>query len=336
MISDSLPDEDMARLIRTCRTMAHALNFLLYRRKVRQNDYFEAITCCAMTNSVGPLNTFFDAGAKVGTIQASRWAQSTSYTYGKNAGCITAHPLTVAAGLGHVETVTLLLNRAEEINDPGNFRHVFTQYFALMNAIQNGHTDIVRLLVDVGFDLHSYGVSNKSENTPLVFAATEGEFEMVQIMATAMRNDRQKYPTRTYRAQLKNAFLAAIKADSHQIAGFLLYEGLSPNYIRRGPSLLFHAVTSWPPSYSKSIMVEMLLLYGADTARTDPGLIQGCWINAFDSVRNVLVAGCAWKYRKREVKWAKTLATTAGRHDIVQLFDNYMNQRIAAGEVVAE
>ncbi|CRG89962.1 hypothetical protein PISL3812_07002 [Talaromyces islandicus] len=335
LISDSLAVEDMASLIRTCRTMANALNLRLYRRKVRENDYLDALTHCAMTNRVESLNMLFDARAKLENLTAVASQRAAYAAYGENLGLVTAHPLTVAAGLGHVETVQLLLDRDEEVSDSTPFTHLYTQYHALTQAIKHRHTETVRLLVDAGIDLHGRPGRNKTETIPLLLAAMKGELDMVRIIATALKNDRRLYPTRTYGSQCKYALLAAIEADSHPIVEFLLHDGFNPNCITAGPSLLYYAVIAKPPSHDRCVIVELLMLYGADTTRTDPGCIQGCWNGTFDAVKHVLVAGCTWKYRKREVRWAKCVAASAGRHDIVWLFDDYMNRRIAADEEIA-
>jgi ankyrin repeat protein len=308
--------------------MYSQLNYILYRRMVVDDNYHAAIVHCIVGNRITPLRIFLDAGAKLGNRAARDYYAANIHTCKKNAGFIREHPLVAAASLGRVEIVRMLLERAEDVNaqNLAFFREMMNEYSALLMAITEGQVEVVQILVDAGIDLRGYSSGGKPSNIPLVRAAIHKNLDMVKIIAGKLRAERKTYRIQTYNSQCGHALRAAIAADSHQIVEYFLHDGLDPNSSRTSESFLYTAVTATPPSYDRGVMVELLLAYGASTGTSDPGLIEACWARNFGVVKHVLRAGCRWRYRVREVRWARLLAESEGQ---LVVFIQYFEKPLA-------
>ena len=79
-------------------------------------------------------------------------------------------PLMVASKNGHTKIVKLLLEKGADVN---------AKMTALMLAAANGHTEIIKLLLEKGADVNA---KNKYGSTALMFAAANGRTEIVQIL----------------------------------------------------------------------------------------------------------------------------------------------------------
>lgn len=343
MIAHVTPLDDLARLIRTCVTMWDCLTGVLYKRAVKENQYHAAVVYCTLRNRIKPLRMLFDEGAILGSEAARRFYEANFRLCQANAGFAlshrsVSHPLVYAANLGHVDIVRLLLQRAHSINEPNpaHFNEVLAEHYALMNAITSGHVNVVQVLLNAKVDLRGKPSGNRPASVPLVRAAASRNLVIVKMIDAKLKDSDGEYRTQTYNNQRGHAIQAAIKANSYQIVEFFLHTGVDPNRSRTQESPLYTAVTTKPPSYDKTVMVELLLAYGASTGSGDPGLIQASWAKNFIVVEHILKAGCLWKYRGREVRWARLLAASDGRHDIARLWDEYMNRRIAAGDEIVE
>lgn len=79
-----------------------------------------------------------------------------------------------AAEQGHMDIVRLLLDNGADIHVQDKFDET-----PLHSAAEQGHTDIVRLLLDNGADIHA---QTESGQTPLHGAAKEGHIDTVQLL----------------------------------------------------------------------------------------------------------------------------------------------------------
>ena len=84
-------------------------------------------------------------------------------------------PLNVAAYAGAIDIVELLLEHDIEVDPDDDYRYGS----ALGAAARRGHADIVRLLLQKGWDANR---KVKTYNSPLVAAATYGHAEVVQVL----------------------------------------------------------------------------------------------------------------------------------------------------------
>jgi hypothetical protein len=87
-----------------------------------------------------------------------------------------ATALWMAAEEGHTEIVRLLLERGADANT----KEDISGFTALMSASVNGHTEIVALLLEKGADLNAKATSNGT--TALIMAAEEGHMEVVKLL----------------------------------------------------------------------------------------------------------------------------------------------------------
>ncbi len=86
--------------------------------------------------------------------------------------------LIIAASRGRNQLVDILLRSGAEINATVE-GSVLT---ALACAVERGHTETVRLLIDAGADFET---KDKSGNTPLMIAKSKGYQEIVKLLADA-------------------------------------------------------------------------------------------------------------------------------------------------------
>lgn len=90
--------------------------------------------------------------------------------------------LTLAAGKGHADIVTLLLQRGAEVNTlDGNGNT------ALHLATHHGHLEVVRILISYGADLYMRELRNGNQRgllgfTPLLYASRFGHGEVVRLL----------------------------------------------------------------------------------------------------------------------------------------------------------
>ena len=76
---------------------------------------------------------------------------------------------------GHTDIVKLLLERGA---DP-NIKHRFYGHTALMKATENSHIDIIRILLEKGANPN---IRNELGYTPLISASREGHIEIVRLL----------------------------------------------------------------------------------------------------------------------------------------------------------
>ncbi|QKX53871.1 uncharacterized protein TRUGW13939_00951 [Talaromyces rugulosus] len=328
MIGKIMLTEDLVRVIQSCKALYGQLTYVLYRRMVAANNHHNAIVHCILRNRATPLSRFLDAGAILDNGAAREYHATAIATCDKNAGFLSKHPLVSAASLGHAEIVRLLLRRAEAVTWQSR---TVIKFSALLEAIKHGHVEVVRILVDAGVDLRGSSTSRLQPTIPLVLAATHKSIDMVKIITAKMRAETETYRAQTYFSQCGHALRAAIQADSHEIVEFFLRDGLHPNASRTTESFLYTAATTTPSSYNRTVIVKLLMAYGASTVKSDPGLIKASWNKNFEVVNHVLTEGCDWKYKMREVRWARLMAENEGQQDVVQLWNEYVDQRIRDG-----
>ena len=93
-----------------------------------------------------------------------------------------------AAWTGTAEVVKLLLAHGAVVNVPDTPRG---QSAALMWAISQRHSDVARLLVEQGADIHARSATGF---TPLLFAAREGDVESARILLQKGANANDAVP----------------------------------------------------------------------------------------------------------------------------------------------
>ena len=86
--------------------------------------------------------------------------------------------LTLAASFGHTETVRTLLCMPEvDVNHQG-----MNNQTALHSAVDEGHPDVVQLLIDAGADIE---VKDEVGRSPLLCASVEGHLDIVKMLVEA-------------------------------------------------------------------------------------------------------------------------------------------------------
>jgi hypothetical protein len=162
-------------------------------------------------------------------------------------GCECDRSLTTAAGNGHTELVRLLLNDGADINGESEFRGT-----GLADACYNGHEEVVKLLLDRGADVNT-GLSNigLASRNPLEAAAYGGYLGIVQRLL--------EYGVHVHSYGTRALWEAA--GEGHEeIVCLLLEIGVTPDvhYNSRSGSALCRAIR-----YGHERIVQMLLDYGA-------------------------------------------------------------------------
>ncbi len=92
--------------------------------------------------------------------------------------------LLIAAASGHTDVVRLLLEKGADIHATNNFGHT-----SLMWAAMDGHTDTVRLLLDWGADMNH---RDKWRDTALIKAAWKGHVDIVKLLLRRGANPQLK------------------------------------------------------------------------------------------------------------------------------------------------
>ena len=86
--------------------------------------------------------------------------------------------LTLAEIFGHTETVRYLVGLPEvDVNHCDS-----SNYTALHRAVDEGHTDVVQILIDAGADINTMNIYG---NSPLHSASRSGELEVVKMLVRA-------------------------------------------------------------------------------------------------------------------------------------------------------
>jgi ankyrin repeat protein len=159
-----------------------------------------------------------------------------------------------AVGKGSLSTVKLLWSR-REVTLNGKDQYGYTP---LQSAARNGHTDIVKFLIDQGALIEDHEQGDQA----LIDAASDGYFEVIKLLCTEGKVD----PNATYGSDKRTALycIAGLKdkngreSQREEMAKFLLDKGADPNrFENEGP--LHQAAT-----HDLSDMIRLLLEHGAD------------------------------------------------------------------------
>ena len=155
-------------------------------------------------------------------------------------------PLMTAGRAGIVESVKLLVAHGANVNA----REPWRDQTALMWAAAEGHSGVIRTLVEAGADIRA---RSRSGFTPLLFAAREGHLDAVRTLLDSGASLGESLSvnsiesaggvTRGKDEPSLNAFLLASGNAHFELAAFLLDRGADPNAAPRGWTAL-HQV-SW-------------------------------------------------------------------------------------------
>lgn len=188
-------------------------------------------------------------------------------------------PLMVAARRGNAQAVKALLAHGADVNAP-ELSHGQT---ALMWAVSERHSEIVRILIDAGADVHartkawkqrvllccqyyegesdSAAVVNRGGFTPLLFAAQDGDGESAKLLIAAGAN------VSDAAADGASALVVAAHTGQADVAFLLLEAGADPNAADTGYTALHIAATA-----GNTALAQALLKHGADpNARQQKG-----------------------------------------------------------------
>jgi hypothetical protein len=132
--------------------------------------------------------------------------------------------LMAAAGNGHTELVKLLIDKGADMNAiwPGWSNGVT----ALMIAAYNGHTEVVKLLLDKGADVD---VKNPYGMTALIYAAIHGHTEIARLLMNKgadVNAESQYLPSVLWEAG-GPAWLCALRYHHTETANQLLSKGVN-------------------------------------------------------------------------------------------------------------
>jgi ankyrin repeat protein len=195
-------------------------------------------------------------------------------------------PLTAAAGLGHLEIVKVLLEKGADINrkmkstdkkPPGyegtaltlavTRNHVevakylinngcdvstktWSGIWAFKEAIEGGHTDLVRLFIAKGTNVNAI---YDTWDTPLAMAAWKGRIDMMKFLI------REGSDLNLTNARGETALVSAAAGGHIDTVKFLISEGAAVNTGSSGRTPLTYAVTD-----GHTAIVKFLLANGAD------------------------------------------------------------------------
>ena len=176
-------------------------------------------------------------------------------------------PLMECARTGNVETVKLLLSQAA---DP-NAKETQQGQTALMRAVAEKHSEVVRALVGRGTDVHA---RSKGGFTALLFASQQGDLVSARILLAAGADVNEGTP------KDGPALVVAAASGREEFAIFLLENGAEPNTadaygvtalhyaVPRGiagidsVSTVFRPFSQVPPNMPR--LVKALLAHGAN------------------------------------------------------------------------
>ncbi|KAL4885829.1 ankyrin repeat-containing domain protein [Aspergillus karnatakaensis] len=163
-------------------------------------------------------------------------------------------PFRVAAAGGHTEIMKILLStgainlqRSEDLD--------LYPFFAFMRAVNGGHVDAVRYLLELGADINQGCVTNSL--SPLRLATEKGHVDLVRFLLGTGKLDVSK----DLDLQRASAFYRAVKNDYPEIARMLVECGADPSQKDdRGYTPLHHAATNG----SRDLVEYLLSLEGID------------------------------------------------------------------------
>ncbi len=140
-------------------------------------------------------------------------------TAGANANAVRQTGVTVlmtAAHTGDLEVVNLLLAHGADVNG----RETRREQTALMWAVEQKHTGVVRALIERGADVHAL---SRGGFTPLLFGAQQGDLDSVQALLGAGVTVNETSP------QWGSALVTATARGHEELSLFLLEKGADPN-----------------------------------------------------------------------------------------------------------
>jgi ankyrin repeat protein len=181
-------------------------------------------------------------------------------------------PLMIAARVGSVAVVNALLAAGANVNAVETSRG----QTALMWAVAQRHSDVVRVLIDRGADVHArsrvsllrvnrggpngtdadtshVGEVEKGGSTALLFAARQGDLESAKLLIAARADVNTTAPDGY------SALLLASHSGHGAVASLLLKHGADPNAAGAGFTALHTAVLT-----ADLELVKALLAHGAD------------------------------------------------------------------------
>ncbi|XP_063749574.1 ankyrin repeat and SOCS box protein 3 [Eleginops maclovinus] len=142
-------------------------------------------------------------------------------------------PLYAAVDCGHTEVVELLVSRGAEVNRT----HTASCWTCLHQAVYKGHSDIVRVLVNMS----NLEALDDHKISPLFVSAQYGRQECLEILVNAGAN------VNTQAADLATPLMIASQEGHQGCVDFLLDHGADPNIVcsREWPQLPIHAATEF-------------------------------------------------------------------------------------------
>jgi ankyrin repeat protein len=217
----------------------------------------------------------------------------------------------IAAGVGSVEEVKMLLDRGVDVNgaEPKSLQN------ALMWAASEGHPAVVDVLIQRGANVKA---ASKAGFTPLIFAAMKNDAPSVKRLLAAGANPNDAIPDGT-----KVLTIAASKSG-YASAMALLDGGADPNVADRTKSTPLHAAAQ----AGALDLVKKLLAKGANlNAKTDPAqaagfrpaageqtpLLLAARFNHVDVMRALIEAGADTKLKGQDGAGFLLAASASGR-----------------------
>ncbi len=137
--------------------------------------FIELIECHRhMLDVDSPFGTWLHVAAKYGAIDAIKYLLKTDIDVNHRSGALQTNALGDAAAEGNYEVISLLLDAGCEFDTSEPYRN------PLFLAIQKGHTEAVKLLVERGIDTSvTHGDSNRDA---IQFAKEWGHLDIVEIL----------------------------------------------------------------------------------------------------------------------------------------------------------
>ena len=221
--------------------------------------------------------------------------------------------LMIAAGVGSVEEVKMLLDHGVDVNssEPKSLQN------ALMWAASEGHSAVLDVLIKRGANVKSVSTAGF---TPLIFATLKNEAECVKLLLAAGANPNDGIPDGT-----KVLTIAASKR-SYASAIALLDGGANPNVADRTKSTPLHVAAE----AGALDFVKKLLAKGANlNAKTDPSqgmgfraaageqtpLLLAARSNRVEVMRALIEAGADTKLKGQDGAGLLLAASASGRVD---------------------
>jgi ankyrin repeat protein len=213
--------------------------------------------------------------------------------------------LMFAAGLGHSDTVSLLVSKGAIINFRGS-----NGYTALMRAAENGHADVVKVLLDAGALPNAQAANG---NTALILTVEKGRVDAVKALCE------KKSDVNVAGSEGNTPLIVAARNGHREVVRYLMSVGSDKNAKNRdGDTALIAAADGGHVEIVKFLLTKGVEINGANN-RQKTALMKAVQ-NGHKGVAKILLAeGADTAAQDWEGKSALTVASEAGKQDMVDL-----------------